>query len=73
MLKAVTPALPKLYGLRDALAEFADVLRDVTREAIKRKFGIDLAYDVRNKSFSKIEEVVTMTDDYVYRNVTVES
>ncbi|RFA98624.1 hypothetical protein CGL52_06690 [Pyrobaculum aerophilum] len=73
LLKAVTPALPALHGLRDALTEFADAFRDVTHEAIKRKYGIDWAYDMRNEGFfKKLEEIITMTEDYVYRNVTVE-
>ncbi|RFA93974.1 PaRep2b protein [Pyrobaculum aerophilum] len=73
LLKAVTLALPALHELRDALTEFADAFKVVTREVIKRKFGIDWGYDVRNEMFfKKLEEVVTMAEDYVYRNVTVE-
>ncbi|WP_333639590.1 PaRep2b protein [Pyrobaculum aerophilum] len=72
LLKAIAPALPRLYGLRDALAEFADAFKVVTREVVKRKFGIDWTYNVKNEMFfKKLEEVVTMTEDYV-RNVTVE-
>ncbi|MEM0483156.1 MAG: PaRep2b protein [Pyrobaculum sp.] len=71
MLKALVPELPTLHKLRDALAEFADSFSVVTNEVVKREFGIDLAYDVRNKSFSKIEEAVTMTEDYVYKNIAV--
>ncbi|MCX8137153.1 PaRep2b protein [Pyrobaculum aerophilum] len=73
LLKAVTLALPTLHKLRDALAEFADAFKAVSGEVVKRKFGIGLAYDVRNESFSKkLEEIITMAEDYVYRNVTVE-
>ncbi|MEM0484483.1 MAG: PaRep2b protein [Pyrobaculum sp.] len=73
LLEAVTPALPALHELRDALAEFTDALRDVTREVVKREFGIDWAYDVRNENFfKKLEEIITMAEDYVYRNIAVE-
>ncbi|RFA98399.1 hypothetical protein CGL52_07150 [Pyrobaculum aerophilum] len=73
MLKALVPELPTLHKLRDALAEFADAFKVVMREVVKRKFGIDWAYDVRNEGFfKKLNEITTMADDYVYRNVTVE-
>ncbi|RFA98128.1 hypothetical protein CGL51_01955 [Pyrobaculum aerophilum] len=73
LLKAITPVLPSLHGLRDALAEFADSFKVVTREVVKRKFGVDWTYDVRNEGFfKKLEEIITMAEDYVYRNVTVE-
>ncbi|AAL63634.1 paREP2b [Pyrobaculum aerophilum str. IM2] len=73
LLEAVTPALPALHELRDALTEFADAFKVVTREAVKRKFGIDWGYDVRNEMFfKKLEEVVTMAEDYVYKNIAVE-
>ncbi|MEM1890744.1 MAG: PaRep2b protein, partial [Pyrobaculum sp.] len=73
LLEAITPMLPLLYQLRDAIAKFADAFRVVTHEAIKRKFGIEWAYDVRNERFfKKLEEVVTMAEDYVYRNIAVE-
>ncbi len=73
LLEAITPMLPLLYQLRDAIAKFADAFRVVTHEAIKRKFGIEWAYDVRNERFfKKLEEVVTMAEDYVYKNVVVE-
>ncbi|RFA95339.1 hypothetical protein CGL51_07725 [Pyrobaculum aerophilum] len=73
LLKALVPALPTLYGLRDALAEFADAFEVVTRELVKRKFDINWAYDMKNEMFfKKLEEVVTMVEDYIYRNVTVE-
>lgn len=40
---------------------------------VKRKFGIDWAYDVRNEMFfKKLKEIITMAEDYIYRNVTVE-
>uniref|UniRef100_UPI002FD89F58 PaRep2b protein n=1 Tax=Pyrobaculum aerophilum TaxID=13773 RepID=UPI002FD89F58 len=72
LLKAVTPALPALHGLRDALAEFADAFRTISGEVIKRKFGIDWAYDVTTEGFfRKLNEIITMAEDYV-RNVTVE-
>nr|WP_309544137.1 PaRep2b protein [Pyrobaculum aerophilum] len=73
LLKAVTPALPTLHKLRGALTEFADAFRVITREVVKRKFGINWAYNIRNERFfKKLEEVITMAEDYVYRNVTVE-
>ncbi|MEM1890745.1 MAG: PaRep2b protein, partial [Pyrobaculum sp.] len=73
LLKALVPALPTLYGLRDALAEFADAFEVVTRELVKRKFDINWAYDMKNEMFfKKLEEVVKMVEDYIYRNVTVE-
>ncbi|RFA99285.1 PaRep2b protein [Pyrobaculum aerophilum] len=73
LVKALVPALSTLHKLRDALAEFADAFRDVTHEVIKRKFGIEWAYDVKNERFfKKLEEVVTMAEDYVYKNVVVE-
>ncbi|RFB00155.1 hypothetical protein CGL52_02025 [Pyrobaculum aerophilum] len=73
LLKAVTPVLPTLHKLRDALAEFADAFKAVSGEVVKKKFGIDWAYDVRNESFSKkLNEITTMAEDYVYRNITVE-
>ncbi|MEM0484607.1 MAG: PaRep2b protein [Pyrobaculum sp.] len=73
MLKAVTPTLPSLHGLGDALAEFADTFRTISGEVIKRKFGIDWAYDVTTESFfRKLSEIITMAEDYVYRNITVE-
>ncbi|WP_333639362.1 PaRep2b protein [Pyrobaculum aerophilum] len=73
MLKAVMPALSTLYELGDTLTEFADSFKVVTREAIKKKHGVDWAYDVRNERFfKKLNEIITMADDYVYKNVTVE-
>ena len=73
LLKALVPALPTLHELKDALANFADEFTVVTREAIKRKFGIDWTYDMRNEMFfKKLEEIITMAEDYVYKHVTVE-
>ncbi|MEM0485092.1 MAG: PaRep2b protein [Pyrobaculum sp.] len=73
LLKAVTLALSALHELRDALTEFADAFKVVTREVVNKKFGIEWAYDVRNEGFfKKLNEIITMAEDYVYRNVTVE-
>ncbi|MCX8137437.1 PaRep2b protein [Pyrobaculum aerophilum] len=73
LLKAVALALPSLHELRDTLAEFADAFKAVSGEVIKRKFGIEWAYDVRNEMFfKKLEEIITMTEDYAYRNIAVE-
>ncbi|WP_333638741.1 PaRep2b protein [Pyrobaculum aerophilum] len=73
LLKAVTPALPSLHGLRDALAEFADAFKVVTREVVKKKFGVNWAYDVRNENFfKKLNEIIIMVENYVYRNIAVE-
>ncbi|WP_181933446.1 PaRep2b protein [Pyrobaculum aerophilum] len=72
MLKAIAPALPALYEFRDALAEFADAFRTISGEVVKRKYGVEWTYDVREESFfKKLSEIITMTEDYV-RNVTVE-
>ncbi|MEM0484570.1 MAG: PaRep2b protein [Pyrobaculum sp.] len=73
LVKVLVPMLPALHQLRDALAEFADAFRVITREVVKRKFGIEWAYDVRNEGFfKKLEEIITMAEDYVYRNIAVE-
>ncbi|WP_258871747.1 PaRep2b protein [Pyrobaculum aerophilum] len=73
LVKVLVPMLPALHGLRDALAEFADAFEVVTREVIRAKFGIDWAYNIRNENFfKKLEEIITMAEDYIYRNVTVE-
>ncbi|RFA93515.1 hypothetical protein CGL51_12685 [Pyrobaculum aerophilum] len=73
LLEALTPALPALHELRDALAEFADAFKVVTREVIKKKFGVEWAYDMKNEMFfKKLEEVVTMAEDYIYKNLVVE-
>ncbi|RFA98524.1 PaRep2b protein [Pyrobaculum aerophilum] len=73
MLEAVAPALPTLHELRGALAESAGAFNAVAYEVIKAKFGVDWAYNVRNENFfKKLEEVITMTEDYVYKHVTVE-
>ncbi|MEM0484471.1 MAG: PaRep2b protein [Pyrobaculum sp.] len=71
LLKTIT--LPSLYGLGDALTEFADAFKVVTRDAIKKKFGIDWTYDVTTEGFfRKLNEIITMAEDYVYKNITVE-
>ena len=73
LLKAITPMLPLLYQLRGAFAEFADAFKVVTHEVVKRKFSINWTYDIRNERFfKKLEEIITMAEDYIYRNVTVE-
>ena len=73
LVNTLVPGLPTLHGLRDTLKEFADAFEVITREVVKRKFGIDWGYDVRNESFfKKLEEIITMAEDYVYKNVTVE-
>ncbi|WP_333639578.1 PaRep2b protein, partial [Pyrobaculum aerophilum] len=73
MPEALVPELPTLHGLRDALAEFADAFKVVTREVVKRKFGINWAYDVRNENFfKKLNEIIAMVENYVYRNIAVE-
>ncbi len=65
--------LPTLHKLRDALAEFADAFRVVTREVIRAKFGVDWAYNIRNEMFfKKLNQIIAMAEDYVYRNVAVE-
>ncbi|MCX8136359.1 PaRep2b protein [Pyrobaculum aerophilum] len=73
MPEALVPELPTLHGLRDALAEFADAFKVVTREVVKKKFGINWAYDVRNENFfKKLNEIIAMVENYVYRNIAVE-
>ncbi|WP_333638950.1 PaRep2b protein [Pyrobaculum aerophilum] len=73
LLEAVTPALSALHELRDALTEFADAFKVVTREVVNKKFGIEWAYNIRNERFfKKLNEIITMADDYVYKNIAVE-
>ncbi|MEM4898353.1 MAG: PaRep2b protein [Pyrobaculum sp.] len=73
LLKVIAPTLPRLYEFRDALAEFADAFRTISGEVVKRKYGIEWAYDIRNEGFfKKLEEIITMAEDYVYKNIAVE-
>ena len=65
--------LPTLYELRDALAEFTDAFKAVSGRVVKRKFGIEWAYDMKNENFfKKLNEIITMAEDYVYKNIAVE-
>ncbi|MCX8137134.1 PaRep2b protein [Pyrobaculum aerophilum] len=73
LLKALVPALPRLYEPRDALSEFADAFRAISGEVVRAKYGVDWAYDVREESFfKKFNEIITMVENYLRRNIVVE-
>ncbi|WP_309544103.1 PaRep2b protein [Pyrobaculum aerophilum] len=73
LLKALVPALPTLYELRDALAEFADAFRVVTNEVIKAKYGVDWAYDVKTENFfKKLNKIIAMVEAYLRKNIAIE-
>ncbi|WP_333639232.1 PaRep2b protein, partial [Pyrobaculum aerophilum] len=69
LLKALNPALPKLYELRNTLAEFAEAFRVVSRELVKNRFSINWAYEVKEESFfKKLERVIAMVENYTSAN-----
>nr|WP_258871822.1 PaRep2b protein [Pyrobaculum aerophilum] len=59
LLKALIPAFPKLYELRDALAEFAGAFKAVTNEVVRANFNMEWAY-------------IAMAEGYLPNVVTVE-
>ncbi len=59
LLKALITAFPKLYELRDALAEFAGAFKVVTNEVVRANFNMEWAY-------------IAMAEGYLSNVVTVE-